>query len=190
MAGIFGGYGGFVRAEKGKTSYELVAAVDGKSAITVKVIVFMPGCEIVTLSIAVEDAARSRKLICKPLAYIHLRGQISPASMVQDQSARVEVTYQVLWAHQFYGISDGPVTSVPIATVVPDGAGNFEVDIPDFSAQKLGNADFELVLRAAKSGNILAFLEPQVESRNREVLSSYPPLVTFVARTPQPVVPH
>jgi hypothetical protein len=180
MVGAFGGYGNFVRAEKGKPAYDFVAAVDGKPAISIKMIAYVPGCEIMTLEIAVEGTALSRNLICKPLERVHLRGQISPASILQDQPAEVEVTYQAVWGNEFFGIADGMVPSIHIATVVPDRTGQFELDVPDLHAQNLGNGEFLLILRAAKSRNIIAFLESPDDGHGLAVLSSYPPLVRFV----------
>jgi hypothetical protein len=48
-----------------------------------------------------------------------------------------------MWRHQFFGIVDGAVTAIGIATVVPDEKGQFEVAVPDFSKQtNLGEGSF------------------------------------------------
>ena len=108
MIGPFGGYGDFVRAEKGRSTYGIVASLVGKPAANVKVIAYLPGCEIATLEIPTQGTNLSRSLSCKLLGRILLRGQISPISITQDyQPAEVEVDYLAMWDHQFFSIMDG-----------------------------------------------------------------------------------
>ncbi len=184
MRGAFGGYGSFVRAQQGQSAYRFVAAVDGKPASEVKIIAYLPGCEIQTLELAVSGTTLLRDLVCKPLGSVHLRGQISPAPIAQGEPAEIEVAYEAFWDHTFFGFTDGPVTSIHIATVVPDQAGQFEVDVPDLHAQNLGEGQFQLTLKAVKSGNPIAGLKPYNSASGLAVLSSYPSLVTFVANSP------
>jgi hypothetical protein len=54
MIGPFGGYGDFVRTEKGRSAYDIVASVDEKPTANVKVIAYFPGCEIATLEIPMQ----------------------------------------------------------------------------------------------------------------------------------------
>ena len=186
MFGPFGGYGDFVRTEKGRSTYDIVASVDGKSAVSVKVIAYLPGCEIATLEIQVDGTELSRPLSCKLLGRISLHGQISPVSITQEQQpTEVVVNYLAMWDHQFFGIMDGPVTAIGIATVVPDEKGQFEVAVPDFSKQtNLGEGEFQFILRQTKSGNIVAFLKPTSEgpdSLGLKVRPSYAPVTQFLA---------
>jgi hypothetical protein len=165
----------------------VVASVDGKAAASVKVIAYLPGCEIATLEIPTQGTTLSRPLSCKPLGRILLRGQISPTSITQDyQPAEVEVDYLAMWDHQFFGIMDGPVTSLHIATVVPEEKGQFEVAVPDFSKQtNLGEGEFQFILRQTTTGNIIAFLKPTSEDRGDvglKVRPSYPPVTQFLAK--------
>jgi hypothetical protein len=186
MIGPFGGYGDFVRTEKGRSTYDIVASVDGKPAVSVKVIAYLPGCEIATLEIPMQGTTLSRPLSCKLLGRILLRGQISPMSITQEhQPAEVVVDYLAMWDHQFFGIMDGPVTSIHVATVVPDEEGQFEVAVPDFSTQtNLGEGEFQFILRQTTTGNIIAFLKPTGENRDYlglKVRPSYPPVTQFLA---------
>jgi hypothetical protein len=121
------------------------------------------------------------------LKQILLRGQVSPISITQDyQPAEVEVDYLAMWDHQFFGIMDGPVTSLHIATVVPEEKGQFEVAVPDFSKQtNLGEGEFQFILRQTTTGNIIAFLKPTSEDRGDvglKVRPSYPPVTQFLAK--------
>lgn len=93
MSGSFGGYGASVRAEKDRPSYDIAASVHGKPATEVKVIAYLPGCEIDTLDIPVQGTTLQWRLSCKPLGSIWLHGQISPASITRGQATEVEVSY-------------------------------------------------------------------------------------------------
>lgn len=185
MIGPFGGYGGIVRKEKGRTSYDIVASVDGKPAVNVKVIAYLPGCEIETLEIPVQGTMLSRALSCKPLERISLHGQISPVSITQEQPTGVVVDYLALWDHKFFGIMDGMVTTIRLATIIPDQNGHFEIAIPDFHKQtNLGEGEFRFTLAGTKSGNIIAFLKPTDEDRDSQglrVRTSYEPVIQFLA---------
>ena len=185
MTGPFGGYEGIVTKEKGRTSYGIVASVDGKPADNVKDIAYLPGCEIATLEFPMRDTTLSRALSCKPLEQISLHGQISPVSITQEQPTEVVVDYLALWAHKFFGIMDGMLTTIRLATIIPDQNGQFEIAIPDFYKQtNLGEGEFQFTLAETKSGNIIAFLKPTDEGRDSQglrVRTSYEPMIQFMA---------
>src|SRR5205814_1600248 len=132
MTGPFGGYGSFVKTEKGKSAYDIIAAVDGRPAVNVKLIAYLPGCQIETFDIPVQSESTSQQLRCTPLAKIILNGQIEPGDMINSTS-EVEVTYLAMWGHRFFGIADGPVTTIRITAAIPDQNGHFEVTVPDFN---------------------------------------------------------
>ena len=185
MGGSFGGYGGYVRAGKNRTTYEIDASVDGKPATNIKLIAYLPGCKIATLNIPLLGATQERRLPCKPLGRISLRGQIFPVFITQEQPTEVEVAYLAMWDHQFFGIYDGMVTTIRLGTVVPDANGQFEVKLPNLHKQmNLGEGEFQFILRHPTSGNILAFLKPTVAGASSDSLkvdSSYPSVVLFMA---------
>jgi hypothetical protein len=83
MLGPFGGYGGYVTAEKGRVSYDIPASVNGKPAGAVKIIAYLPGCEIAKLEITMQGASEARNLPCKALGRVPLHGRILPVSVVQ-----------------------------------------------------------------------------------------------------------
>jgi hypothetical protein len=101
------------------------------------------------------------------------------------QPSEIEVTYLADWDHRFFGIEDGPVTTIRVATAFPDQMGQFEIPLPDFHAQSdLGDGEFQFTLRQTRTRNIIAFLQPTgslVGSRGLKVQASYPPLVHFSA---------
>src|SRR5215469_17534989 len=131
MSGPFGGYGSFIKAGKDLTAYKIHASVDGRPATNVKLIAYLPGCRIVTLDIAVSRTTPEQPLECQPLGTLPLHGQLVPASMTQNQTVEIEVSYLALWSHQFFGVWDWPVTTIHIGTVIPDQNGQFQVELPD-----------------------------------------------------------
>ncbi len=187
MAGSFGGYGGFLTIEKGQVLYEFPAAVNGKPAGSVKIIAFMPGCEIETLEIEMQGTSQARTLSCRALGWIPLRGRILTASAFHLPATKIEVNYEADWDHAFFGIADGLVTMLHIATVIPDENGRFEMELPDYLKQaNLGTGAFQFILRNSTSGNIIAWLRPANMPRSvggLAVLSSYAPFVVFSADT-------
>jgi hypothetical protein len=83
MSGPFGGYGGYVTTEKGRVSYDIPASVDGKPAGDVKIIAYLPGCEIAKLEITMQGVSESRTLPCKALGRVPLHGRILPVHVAQ-----------------------------------------------------------------------------------------------------------
>jgi hypothetical protein len=187
MSGPFGGYGGYVTTEKDRVSYDIPASVDGKSAEAVKIIAYLPGCEISKLEIIMQSASESRTLPCKALGRVPLHGRIFPVHVGQIPGIEVEIRYQADWDHQFFGIMDGMVTTIHLAMVIPDEVGRFEVELPDFFKQAdLGRVSFQFMLRNKVSGNIIAMLKPENMPRSINGLairSSYAPFVLFSADT-------
>jgi len=187
MTGSFGGYGGYVATEKGRGSYEISASVNGKPAATVKIIAYLPGCEIVKLEIAMQGTSQARTLLCKPLDTVPLHGRISPPSITGSPGTEVEVIYEAAWDHEFFGIMDGMVTAIHLATVIPDVSGDFEVELPDYFKQaNLGNGAFQFTLRNSSNRNIIAALKPPNTPQfigGLAVRSSYAPFVLFLADT-------
>jgi hypothetical protein len=184
MTEPFGGYGEYVKREKGKSAYEMMAAVDGRPAKTMKVIAYLPGCEIVILAFQVEDK-NEQMLPCHRLGTILFSGQI--ASLPVGRGApEVEVRYVAVWDHPFFGITDGPVTTIHVASSVPDQSGRFAVELPDFYKQtNLGEGEFEFILRRRGSGNIVGMLRPQGQGGKvvgLRVKELYLPVVFLVDR--------
>ncbi len=161
MTGTFGGHGEYVKSEKGKSAYEVVAGVEARPAQTMKVIAYLRGCEIVTLTFQVQDR-NEEMLPCRRLGSTLFHGQIAFGPVVRGAPSEVEIRYVAEWGHRFFGITDGLVTTIRIATSVPDESGRFAVELPDFYKQTdIGEGEFEFILRRRGSGNILGMLRPQ-----------------------------
>ncbi|MCI0351771.1 MAG: hypothetical protein L0Z53_20315 [Acidobacteriales bacterium] len=180
LKGPFGGYGSFVRTEKKRTSYEIDVSVEGRSAEVVKVIAYLPGCEIVTLIIPVKAEASIHQLPCKELPSVALQGQIFPVSLTQEQPAEVEVHYVATWSHDFFGLKDGKVTTFRLGSAVPDRDGKITFELPAFYRQDLlkdGYFYFRLL-----TGNTVAYLRPENSERDElQLRPSYSAEVRFLA---------
>lgn len=187
MIGPFGGYGGYVVAEKGRASYDIAASVNGVPAETVKIIAYLPGCEIQKLEITMANRLESRTLACKTLGTVLLQGRIVRGPVKELSGLKVEISYQADWDHEFFGIADGFVTTIPVATVTPDESGQFQVALPDFFKQSgLGAGSYQFLLRKKAGGNIVATLIPENMPRYFNGLAvgrSYAPFVVFSADT-------
>lgn len=184
LTGAFGGYGGFVRAEPNKASYDIEPFVDGRPAENIKIIAYLPRCEIATLDLTFSGTPVEHSLDCYPLGSVSFRGQLSPTSTTRAQSREIEVTYLAMWSHRFFGIADGPVTTIRLGTVRPEKDGRFEIALPDFYRQSgLPDGALQFILRDPKTGNITASLKPAATSPSSpdwlSVQASYP-IVRFV----------
>jgi hypothetical protein len=161
LRGPFGGYGGYVRAEREKASYDIEPFVDGRPAENVKIIAYLRGCEIATLDLTFSGTPIEQWLDCYPLGSVFLRGQLLLASTTRMQSQEIEVNYSAMWAYRFFWISDGPETTIHLGRVRPDRYGNFEIAIPDFYQQSsLRDGLIRFILRDAKTRNTIAVLKP------------------------------
>jgi len=94
------------------------------------------------------------------------------------------------WAHDFFGIVDGPVTQFELAKMTPHADGRFDVDLPLVGREAThseGQASICLMLRDSRTLNHIASnLEPddaefRSEDRCLQSRSSYPAEMKFTA---------
>lgn len=104
LLGPFGGYGDYTDKRAAVSSYQMPAAVEGKAATEIRMIVYAPGCEIQTFVIPLtEDSRASQEFPCQPVQTVKLSGRIVPDELVRDNNAELVATYMAYWAHGFYG---------------------------------------------------------------------------------------
>jgi hypothetical protein len=197
LYGPFGAYGGFVTQEPGLHSYDIKSSVDGKAASEIRLLVYARGCEIRTFEIHLNERETiKREFDCRPLPTTTLSGQIVPRQLVVGKAAQLRIMYMAAWSHEFFGIMDGPIVEIPLATATPDDTGMFETDIPDFDVDPATSAwntkpSLHLLLRDAKTWNIIAVgLEPDIEEYRGnfgglDIRSFYPSGLTFSDRNQQ-----
>ena len=104
----------------------------------------------------------------------------------------VRIDYMASWACRFFGLADCAVPQIELGTVKPDVDGAFEIELPDFSSDPIssdseGGAELQLVLREVKTGNLAAFLEPEMgmlrtPGNALKIVPSYPQNLFFSAR--------
>jgi len=193
LVGPFGGYGGYTEQRAGVHSYEIETSVEGNAATEIRMIVYAPGCEIQTFIVPLADDSRvKQEFECQPVPSVMLSGQIVPNALVRDKNVELVITYMAFWAHEFFGIVDGPVAELRLATVSPDSNGMFQVDLPHFSADATPSssrprASLCLMLRDSKTWNhIASSLEPEIpefrsEDHSLRIQPYYPIGLKFTA---------
>jgi hypothetical protein len=193
MVGPFGGSGGYTEKRVGLHSYEIAASVEGKAATEIKMMAYAAGCEIQTFVIRLaEDSRVKQEFECQPVRSVMLSGQIVPSELVRDKNAELVITYMAFWAHEFFGIVDGAVAEIRLATVSPDANGMFQVELPLFSADVTPSssqprASLHVWLRNSKTWNpIASSLEPEVpelrsEDHDLQIRPDYPSGLKFTA---------
>jgi hypothetical protein len=182
MSGPFGGYGSFVPPEPDHQVIDFVAAVNGKPADDIKIIAYLPGCDLVVLDFPLAGTGMWRKLDCKPLSTITLHGRIPPA--YANRKIEVAIYYQADWALDFFGIRDGMVSSFLLSRAVPNGNGEFSVAVPDFYKQNLGLSSYVFSFRCGDCKDIAAPEDTDRMRRELPVAASYPPIIEFDAPLP------
>jgi hypothetical protein len=184
MTGAFGGYGNFVNVEKGQADYDVVAAVKAVPAKKFQLISYLPGCQIEIREIRIQSPKSTLQLACIPLAQIRLRGRVAPSPKVHSRD-RIEINYLAEWGFDFFGISDGPVTTFHISDVDLDPDGSFDFTVPDLFVQSdLGEGEFQFLLVGSESGSSLTALhssDSPGEFRGLKVKAVYPSVIRFVA---------
>jgi hypothetical protein len=175
LTGSFGGYGGFVHPESKKASFDIDPFVEGRPAENIRIIAYLPGCEVATLDLTFSGTSVERWLDCIPLGSVSFHGEVLPTSAAREQDAEIEISYLAMWSHKFYGIADGPVTTIPLGTVRPNRDGKFDITLPDLYQQAiLQDGAIEFILRNVKTRNIVAFLRPANSPNWLRVQPSYP----------------
>jgi hypothetical protein len=130
LYGPFGAHGGFVTQEPGLRSYDIKSSVDGKAASEIKLLVYARGCVIRTFEIHFNRTGTiKREFDCRPLPTTTLSGHIVPRQLVVGKATQLRITYMATWSHEFFGIIDGPIVEIPLATATPDDTGMFQTDV-------------------------------------------------------------
>jgi hypothetical protein len=195
LYGPFGAYSGFLRKPHSRT-IQIPAVVEGKPASQLKMFIGAPGCKTATFDIPILNLLDTHESFsCSPAPTVILVGQISPANLLSNKDATVSVDYMAGWACRFFGLADCMVPQISFGTAKPDAEGIFKIELPDFSADSTASdsydgTELQLILRNAKTYNILVFLQPESDalrtaSGNLRISTFYPQNVAFVARGKQ-----
>jgi hypothetical protein len=197
LTGPFGGSGSFLKAEPEMNTYLIATTVNHQAAETLKVILYAPGCQIVTLKVpSLSESEKGADITCEDLPPMTFNGRVDLPEALRRRPYEVEITYMAYWAHAFFRTADGPVTTLDLARVAPDESGAFHVQLPNFAKDVVTesfhrDAGLRFTARDRDTGNIVCFLAPAnvqgKDSHDLPIKPKYPSEVTFkpVPESPQ-----
>src|SRR5215471_7198514 len=172
LTGSFGGYGGFVRTQPNTWDYAVETSYDDKPAKTLKAIIFCPGYEMKLINVPSLDDLSVKDAVVEftRLGSIRLSGKVVLPQPRSGGSLMIEATYLAHWGHEFFGISDGFVSSFTIGSSTLSEDGSFSMLVPDFAHDSSSSlfkhhGAISLTARATKTGNVLYWLERPGASR-------------------------
>jgi hypothetical protein len=197
LTGPFGGLGSFLKAEPEQNVYLIGTSVNHQAAETLKVILYAPGCQIVTIDVpSLSESEKTEEVPCEDLPSITFNGRVELQEPLRTRPYEVEINYMAYWAHDFFGIADGAVTTFHLARVTPDEGGAFQVLLPNFTKDAVTesfhrNAGLQFIARERDTGNIVSFLVPAREEwKNLRDLPLKPKYSTPVVFKPLPESPQ
>jgi len=197
LTGPFGANGGFLKAEPERNSYLIGTSVNHQAADSLRVILYAPGCQIVTLSIgSISEAEKGADVNCEDLPPMTFSGRVDLPGALRGRPYEVEIIYLAYWAHSFFHIEDGQVTSFTLARVAPDESGAFHVELPNFNKDRetvsfRREAGLQFIARELGTGNIVAFLAPvNVQGNGTGTLPIKPKYPAEVIFKPAPESPQ
>jgi len=197
LTGPFGGNGGSLKAEPERNSYLIETSVNHKAVETLRVILYAPGCQIVTLSIdSLYEAEKGADVTCEDLPPMSFNGRVALPEALRGRPYEIEITYMAYWAHSFFHITDGQVTSFVLARAAPDESGAFHVELPNFNKDRetvsyRRAAGLQFIAREFDTGNIVALLAPvNVQGNDPSTLPIKPKYPAEVIFKPAPESPQ
>ncbi len=197
LYGPFGASGGFTTPTPDSLSYPIPTSVEGKPAERIKGFIWASGCKIATFDSSLLDLSDLQEyFVCTPLATVMLLGRIPITALKKEEPLEIRFDYMASWACRFFGFADCAVPQIEIGTVKPDADGAFEIELPDLSADPIsseseGGAELQLVLREVRTGNLVAWLEPESKilltaGGALKIAPFYPQNLLFAARKDRP----
>jgi hypothetical protein len=190
LTGDFGGFAGFQMDREGENSVLIHTEGEGKQAKSLKAVLYAPGCQIQTISIADLSLSNGESVFhCSPIGDIKLQGKFSRGPTTPDRKIEVQIQYLGHWGHGFFGIVDGIVLSFNIAKSPVAEDGSFQLFLPNFAVDgglpaQEEDACFAVFVRDADSGSVLAELKPPAalaREGNLKIIPSYPQTIEFDA---------
>ena len=196
LSGPFGVHRDFLKAEPEVNVYRIGTSVNHQAAEGLKVIFYAPGCQIVTLVVnSLSASEKNAEVTCEDLPPMTFKGRVELPEPLRRRPYEVEITYMAYWAHGFFGIAEGAVTTFNVARVTPDESGAFQVPIPNFSKDFVTesfhrDAGLRFIARERDTGNIVSFLAPAnvpgKDSHDLPIKPKYPTEVIFKPQAESP----
>ena len=189
LTGPFGGYGDLVKAEAESNVYLIGTSVHHQAAETLKVILYAPGCQIVTIVVpSLSGSAKTKEVSCEDLPSITFNGRVELPEPLRSRPYEVEINYLAYWAFDFFHTPEGGVTTFHLGRVTPDEGGAFQALLPNFTKDVVTesfhrNARLQFIARERDTGNIVSFLVPANKEwkdlRDLPLKPKYPTPVVF-----------
>jgi hypothetical protein len=189
LTGPFGSQAGSLKAEPERNVYQIAVSVNHQAAETLKLILYAPGCQIVTIVVpSLSESERTADVSCADLPSMTFTGRVELPESLRSRHYEVEITYMAYWAHDFFGAARGPLTSFHVARVTLEEGGTFHVLLPNFIKDAVTesfyrNAGLRFTARERDTGDIVSLLGPaNVEWKNLGDLplkSKFPVEVVF-----------
>jgi hypothetical protein len=164
LAGPFGGYRTQLRGSAKHIDIPIV--VDGKSARSLKAIVFSPGCYTARVEIQDVAAQTNLRVVLDPLPGRRLTGTVEFVGGANPRSFVLDINVMIGSSREFFGIADGPLTTFDVAEAVVSAEGDFSVAISDLAEDRtlrspLLPSVFRFQARDAATGNFVFDLMPK-----------------------------
>ena len=195
LTGPFGISCDLLKAEPERNSYLIDTSVNHQAAETLKVVLYSPGCQIVTLAVpSLSESNRTAEVSCEDLPPMTFNGKVDLPEPLRRRPYEVEITYMAYWELRFFGITEGPVPTLGLARVTPDPDGAFHLLLPNFAKDRVTEsfhreAGLRFIAREPNTGNIVSFLVPAnvqgANTRDLPIKPKYPTEVVFKPESPQ-----
>jgi hypothetical protein len=193
LMGPFLNYRGRERAEPERNSYLIETSIDHQAADRLQVILYAPGCQIVTFEVRLSpEEERSREIPCEDLPSITFHGRVEMPETLRRQPYDILIRYMPFWQYDFFHLAEGQATEFRLALVTPDEHGAFDVQLPNFSKDAVTeshhrNAWIRFAAFEHGGGGFLCLLTPAnvqggVSRYDLPIQSKYPKEVVFRPR--------
>jgi len=197
LRGPFGIRRDFLRAEPEVNVYQIGTSVNHQVSDSLKIILYAPGCQIVTISVRpLSGSENAADVTCEDLPPITFNGKVDLPEALRRRPYEVEIAYMAYWAHDFFGIQDGVVATFHLARVTPDESGAFHVSLPNFAKDAATesfrrDAGIRFIARERDTGNLVSLLAPaNVPGNNLYALPIKPKYPSEVIFKPAPESPQ
>jgi hypothetical protein len=177
------------------SEYVVNASVDGTAADRVRAVLFLRGCEMTTLDVAIQGKSEIREAKCVVLPHWALKGQIVDAATTKTEWLKVDITYRANWVSRLFeagveqqNVFNKPLIEFDVASVPVARNKSFALDLPvlasdpaEKSAEAEDRGEYVFTLRntETKDAVTLGILRPDkfaTPSGGLELKTEYPKL--------------
>jgi hypothetical protein len=181
--------------------FKIYASVAGSAATRVQAMVFIPGCEMNRLDVAMQGKNVTREVTCVPLPHWILKGHIADAAIAKTGGLKVDVTYRANWVSRVFeagveqaNVFNRPLIEFRVVSVPVSKDKSFSVEIPilahdpgeqSAAAEDRGELIFTLRNSETKQAVTMGILRPDkfvTSSGGLELRTDYPEMQFVLER--------